>query len=94
MMRMALCLASLNVLACGVIAVIGFSLVVTPTVYAQEGSMELGGRYVNQDAGVELKFPDGWSGVMTESTSHLQGYVTPGAFDGAEPTKSISLAMY
>ena len=92
---MALDRSHLSIVAYGAVVVFGlFLLTATTSVYAQSSVKELSGTYVNRDAGVEVTFPDGWSGNVSESRLQLEGLVIPGGFTGVEPTKAITLVMY
>jgi len=54
------------------------------------GMTEVSGLYVNADAGIEITFPDGWSGAEVPVSGQLLVLTAPGGISD-EVTKSITL---
>src|SRR5919201_927143 len=63
--------------------------------YAQ-GPTPVSGAYVNEEAGVQITFPDGWSGFEVPQTSETTLVATsPGGLSESDPAtmKTISLLI-
>jgi hypothetical protein len=75
-------------------------LLLLPTIavsaYAQGMPTEVSGTYVNEELGVEITFPDGWSGFEVSQTSETTLVATsPGGLSESDPAtmKTISLLI-
>jgi len=71
---------------------VGLALLISLTgasAYAQ--FTEVSGVYTNAAAGVEITFPDGWSGAEIGAGGQLLVVTAPGGMGEAEVTKSITL---
>lgn len=62
----------------------------TAAAYAQPGMTEVSGKYTSA-TGVEITFPDGWSGAEIQSGATVLVLVAPGGISGSEVKKSITL---
>ncbi|MGI0014329.1 MAG: hypothetical protein ACREBU_12940 [Nitrososphaera sp.] len=77
----------------------GFLLLLPVTAvsaYAQGMPQEVSGTYVNEELGVEITFPDGWSGFEVAQTSETTLVTTsPGGLSESDPAtmKTISLLI-
>ena len=86
---------SFKALVAGLVLLISASISAA-SVYAQpmpSGFEEVSGRYTNADAGVEITFPDGWSGFTIGSAEGMLVATSPGGLSEEEPTKSINLVI-
>jgi hypothetical protein len=68
--------------------------------FAQYGGMpnipqmeEVSGEYVNDDIGVRITFPDGWSGIAMDTPQGTMATVAPGGMESGEVTQAMTLAM-
>jgi hypothetical protein len=64
--------------------------------YAQDGIQEVSGTYTNEELGVAITFPDGWSGFEVSQTSETTFVSTsPGGLSEPDPAtmKTINLVM-
>ena len=68
--------------------------------YAQSGGMpsipqmeEVNGKYSNDDVGVRIEFPFGWSGIAMQIPEGTIATVAPGGMESGEPTQVMTLAM-
>lgn len=57
------------------------------------GMTEVSGDYTNEANGVEISFPDGWSGFEIATGETLMVVTAPGGMSEAEVTKSITLII-
>jgi hypothetical protein len=75
--RMTRSRSPLSIIACSTILAVGLSLLImTTSAHAQSSAKELSGTYVNREAGVEVTFPDGWAGNISESELQLEGFAS------------------
>src|SRR6185503_17868025 len=64
--------------------------------YAQDGIQEVSGTYTNEELGVAITFPDGWSGFEVAQTSETTFVSTsPGGLSEPDPAtmKTINLVI-
>ena len=64
--------------------------------YAQDGIQEVSGTYTNEELGVEITFPEGWSGFEVSQTSETTLVATsPGGLSEPDPAtmKTINLLI-
>lgn len=78
--------------------VAGFLLllpVAAVSAYAQGMPAEVSGKYVNAEAGVEITFPDGWSGFEIQTPEANLVTTSPGGLSESDPEtmKSITLMV-
>lgn len=74
--------------------VAAFALLVSTTAvtaYAQPSFEEVSGTYTNAEAGVEITFPDGWSGTSIGTDESVLVFVAPGGM--SEEGKAMILVM-
>jgi len=54
---------------------------------------EISGKYSNDDVGVKIEFPFGWSGIAMQIPAGTIATVAPGGMESGEPTQIMTLAM-
>jgi len=62
-------------------------------VRAQQMPTPVSGIYTNDEAGVKMTFPDGWSGFAITSNTGLIVTAAPGGMSGGTPTKIMLLTI-
>jgi hypothetical protein len=54
---------------------------------------EVSGKYSNDDVGVRIEFPFGWSGIAMQIPAGTIATVAPGGMESGEPSQIMTLAM-
>lgn len=54
---------------------------------------EVSGKYSNDDVGVKIEFPFGWSGIAMQIPAGTIATVAPGGMESGEPSQIMTLAM-
>jgi len=54
---------------------------------------EISGKYSNDDVGVKIEFPFGWSGIAMQIPAGTIATVAPGGMESGEPSQIMTLAM-